>query len=99
MITILKAVTAVMLATVVTAHAGPPRVYSQDGKYLGDADANPYNKNSINNPFGKHGSPFEKDSINNQFGRYGSPYSRDSVNNPYESGRYGNRNKNRGDDG
>jgi len=79
-------------------HAGPPRVYSRDGKYLGDADANQFNPNSINNRFGKHGSQFEKDSINNQFGRYGSPYSRDSVNNPYESGRYGTRNQDRGED-
>jgi hypothetical protein len=87
------------LVTDIPAHAGPPRIYSEDGKYLGDADANPYNKNSVNNPYGKYGSPYEKDSIRNPQGRYGSPMSRDSVNNPYESGRYGNRNRNRGGDG
>lgn len=89
---------ALTLAAVMTAHAGPPRVYSQDGKYLGDASANQYDKNSISNPYGKYGSPYERDSVNNPQGRYGSPLSPDSVNNPYEAGRYGNRNRNRGGD-
>ena len=71
---ILKAAIAAMLAAVISAHAGPPKIYSGDGKYLGDASANPYDKNSVSNPYGKYGSPYEKDSVNNPFGRYGSPY-------------------------
>ena len=98
---ILKAgIATVMLAvfTGILAHAGPPKIYSEDGKYLGDASANQYDKNSVSNPYGKYGSPYEKDSINNPQGRYGSPFSKDSVNNPYESGRYGTRNKNKEED-
>jgi hypothetical protein len=77
------------------AHSGPPKIYSEDGEYLGDASANQYDKNSVSNPYGKYGSPYEKDSINNPQGRYGSPLSPDSVNNPYEAGRYGTRNRNK----
>jgi hypothetical protein len=66
------------------AYAGPPiLVDPQSGKYLGNLNANPYDQNSVSNPFGKFGSPYSQDSINNPVGVYGSPYSNKSINNPY----------------
>jgi hypothetical protein len=52
-------------------------------QYLGNLSANPYDPNSVSNPYGRYGSPYSPDSINNPYGRYGSPYSNQSVNNPY----------------
>ena len=64
--------------------AGPPiLVDPQSGKYLGNLNANPYDQNSVSNPFGEFGSPYSQDSISNPFGVYGSPYSNKSINNPY----------------
>lgn len=63
-----------------------PQVYSQEGKYLGNLNSNPYDPNSVSNPYGQYGSPYSPDSINNPYGRYGSPYSPDSANNPYGQG-------------
>lgn len=62
-----------------------PRIYSGDGqgKYLGRLSANPYDKDSISNPYGKYGSQYSQDSVNNPYGKYGSPYSPYSANNPY----------------
>jgi len=54
-------------------------------KYLGRLSANPYDPESIANPFGRYGSRFSPDSINNPFGRYGSPYSPWSATNPYST--------------
>ena len=66
------------------AYAGPPiLVDPQSGKYLGNLNANPYDQNSVSNPFGEFGSPYSQDSINNPFGVYGSPYSNKSINNLY----------------
>ena len=66
------------------AYAGPPiLVDPQSGKYLGNLNANPYDQNSVSNPFGEFGSPYSQDSINNPVGVYGSPYSNKSINNPY----------------
>ncbi|NBT44103.1 MAG: hypothetical protein EBT06_04125 [Gammaproteobacteria bacterium] len=61
-------------------------MYSQEGRYLGNLNANPYDPNSVSNPYGQYGSPYSPDSINNPYGRYGSPYSPDSANNPYGQG-------------
>jgi hypothetical protein len=72
-------------------HAAPPEIRSKEGKYLGDASRNQFDKNSVSNPFGKYGNKFEKDSVNNPFGRYGSPFSEDSVNNPFAKGSDQNR--------
>jgi hypothetical protein len=52
-------------------------------KYLGDLDSNPYNPNSVSNPYGRYGSEYSPDSINNKYGQYGSEYSSKSANNPY----------------
>ncbi len=51
--------------------------------YLGEYNDNPYDSNSVTNPYGKHGSQYSSDSINNPYGTYGSPYSSKSTTNPY----------------
>jgi hypothetical protein len=50
--------------------------------YLGNTGRNPYDPNSISNPYGA-GNPYNPNSIRNPYGKYGSPYSPHSVNNPY----------------
>jgi len=54
-----------------------------DSQYLGRLSANPYDPNSISNPYGQYGSPYSPTSINNPYSRYGSPYSPQSATNPY----------------
>lgn len=66
-------------------------VYSQDydeqesdeGEYLGRYSSNPYDSQSVSNPYGQYGSQYSSQSVNNPYGQYGSPYSSKSVNNPY----------------
>jgi len=66
------------------AHSAPPiLVDPQTGKYLGNLSNNPYDQNSVSNPYGEYGSPYSQDSINNPVEEYGSPYSDKSINNPY----------------
>lgn len=48
-----------------------PRIYSEDGTYLGELSQNRYSPDSINNRFGKYGSRYSQDSINNRWGPYG----------------------------
>jgi len=45
-----------------------PRLYAQDGTYLGKLAANEYDPESVSNPYGRYGSPYSSTSIN-------SPYS------------------------
>ena len=59
-----------------------PKLYSQDGKYLGKVSSNTLDPDSISNPVGRYGSPVSADSVNNPVGRYGSPVSSESANNP-----------------
>src|SRR5688500_10425415 len=67
-----------------TVQADPPQLRDrQTGKYLGNLSANPYDPNSVSNPYGRYGSEYSQDSINNPHGQYGSRYSNDSANNPY----------------
>ena len=54
-------------------------VHAED---LGELSANPYNPNSIANPFGA-GNPFNPNSVTNPFGVYGNPYSNRSATNPF----------------
>jgi hypothetical protein len=68
------------------AFAGPPGIYAPDGTYLGNLSSNPYDPNSVSNPYGQYGSPYSPYSINNPYGQYGSPYSPNSPNNPYAVG-------------
>jgi len=60
-----------------------PKVYGQDGTYLGKLSTNPYAPDSISNPYGRYGSPYSPSSVNNPYGIYGSPFSPLSPNNPY----------------
>lgn len=59
------------------------RIYSRDGRYLGKLSANPYDPDSIANPYGRYGSRYSPDSVNNPYSRYGSRYSNESPRNPY----------------
>jgi len=59
-----------------------PKLYSQDGKYLGKVSSNPIDPDSISNPVGRYGSSVSPDSVNNPVGRYGSSVSPESANNP-----------------
>jgi hypothetical protein len=58
----------------------------QNNKYLGNLNRNPFDPNSVNNPYGQYGSKYSPDSIMNPYGTYGSPYSPYSPTNPYSSG-------------
>ena len=58
---------------------------SFDGTYLGRVNSNPYDPESISNPYGQYGNPYSPNSINNPYGIYGNPYSPNSVTNPYSS--------------
>ncbi len=60
-----------------------PRLYAPNGQFLGNVNSNPYDPNSIANPYGQYGSPYSPNSINNPYGQYGSPYSPNGVRNPY----------------
>jgi hypothetical protein len=82
--------TILLLALVGTALAQSP--YHLEGynpqtqqydKYLGNLNQNPYDPNSVNNPYGRYGSPYSPDSVRNPYGTYGSPYSPYSPTNPY----------------
>ena len=53
------------------------------GQYLGRLSSNPYDSDSVSNPYGTYGSPYSSNSINNPYGTYGSPYSSKSTTNPY----------------
>ncbi len=68
-------VVGLMLATVTEACA-------QDTEYLGNLSINPYNPDSIANPYGA-GNPYDPNSVMNPYGEYGIPYSPHSVTNPY----------------
>ena len=59
-----------------------PKLYSQDGKYLGKVSSNALDPDSISNPVGRYGSSVSPDSVNNPVGRYGSTVSSESANNP-----------------
>jgi len=79
-----KIATFILLVFSAVAHSAPPiLVDPQTGKYLGNLSNNPYDQNSVSNPYGEYGSPYSQDSINNPVGEYGSPYSDKSINNPY----------------
>ena len=59
-----------------------PKLYGQDGKYLGKVSSNTLDPESISNPIGRYGSSISPDSVNNPIGRYGSSISPESANNP-----------------
>ncbi|MAF84040.1 MAG: hypothetical protein CL797_08060, partial [Chromatiales bacterium] len=47
--------------------------------------SNPYDPESVSNPYGKYGSEYSADSIKNPYAA-GSPYRTDSPTNPYGKG-------------
>lgn len=51
-----------------------PKLYDDQGKYLGRLSRNPYDPDSTSNPYGRFGSPYSPDSIHNPFGA-GNPFS------------------------
>ena len=63
----------------------PILVDPSNGKFLGNLNNNPYDINSVSNPYGRYSSP-SPDSIKNPYGIYGSPYSPKSPNNSYAMG-------------
>jgi len=71
----IKNVTLFLILTILSASAEP--------KYLGNCNKDPFDQNSINNPYGTYGNPYSSDSVKNPYGEYGSKYSNKSVNNPY----------------
>lgn len=66
-----------------------PKIYSSDGRYLGNLNANRYDANSTSNPYGRYGSRYSEESVNNPYGRYGSRYSPEGASNPYGGGTLG----------
>lgn len=48
---------------------GSPQIYSQNGRYLGNLNSNPYDPNSVSNPYGRYGSPYSQQSPNNPYGQ------------------------------
>ena len=58
-------------------------VFLSAATYIGNYNTDKYDPNSVNNPYGKHGSKYSSDSINNPYGQYGSRYSNKSAINPY----------------
>jgi hypothetical protein len=83
---IMATIAIIIIAYMFTIPAHAVSLYSKDGKYLGELNANRYDPNSVSNPYGRYGNPYSPDSINNPYGRYGNPYSQESVNNPYVTG-------------
>ena len=80
----MKHLVSFLVATIIL--AGSPQIYAPDGTYLGNLNNNPYDPNSVSNPYGQYGSPYGTHSIHNPYGLYGSPYSPESANNPYSTG-------------
>jgi hypothetical protein len=62
-----------------------PKLYDADGKYRGRLSNNPYDPDSVSNPYGRFGNPYSSESVNNPYG-VGNPYSLDSPRNPYGRG-------------
>lgn len=58
---------------------------TSEARYLGQLSSNPYDPDSISNPYGRYGSKYSADSINNEYGA-GNPYNSDSPFNPYGEG-------------
>jgi hypothetical protein len=57
-----------------------PKLYAPNGQFLGNANRNPYDPNSIANPYGRYGSQYSPNSVNNPYGQYGNPYSQQYSN-------------------
>jgi hypothetical protein len=62
-----------------------PKLYDSQGNFRGNLNSNPYDPDSVANPYGRYGSEYSSDSINNSYGA-GNPYNQDSPYNPYGQG-------------
>lgn len=62
-----------------------PRLYAEDGTYLGRLSTNRYDPESVSNPYGVYGSRYSPTSIKNPYSVYGSKYSTMSPWNPYST--------------
>jgi hypothetical protein len=62
-----------------------PQLFNSQGEFRGNLNANPYDANSVSNPYGRYGSQYSPDSINNPYGA-GSRYNKDSPKNFFGSG-------------
>jgi hypothetical protein len=60
-----------------------PKIFAQDGTYLGRLNGNTFDPESVANPFGRYGNPYSASSINNPYGRFGNPFSSESPSNPF----------------
>ncbi|MBX9771923.1 MAG: hypothetical protein K2X29_11155 [Candidatus Obscuribacterales bacterium] len=49
------------------------KIYDKEGSFRGNLNDNPYDPNSVSNPYGQYGSKYSPDSINNPYGA-GNPY-------------------------
>ena len=61
------------------------KLYDSEGNFRGNLNDNPYDPDSIANPYGRYGSRYSADSINNPYGA-GSRYKSDSPMNKYGTG-------------
>lgn len=50
-----------------------PKIFDSEGNYKGKLSTNPYDPDSVSNPYGRFGNRFSPDSINNPYGA-GNPY-------------------------
>ena len=62
------------LVTGISSLIDTPKLYDSQGRYRGKLSSNPFDPDSVSNPFGRYGNPFSPDSINNPFGA-GNPFS------------------------
>jgi hypothetical protein len=77
---------ALLIFSAATVAQSPVLVDPSSGKFLGNFNNNPYDPNSVSNPYGRYGSRYSADSINNPNSIYGNPNSIKSPNNPYATG-------------
>lgn len=75
----------ITIGFVIAGYGQSPFLVSPEGGYLGNLNENPWNLNSVANPYGRYGSRYSYDSVNNPYGPYGSAYSINSPNNPYST--------------
>jgi hypothetical protein len=89
----MKTLLILTITTVLVAPAGAqwssfgrgPKIVAPNGQYLGRLNSNPFDPESVANPYGRYGNPYG-DTITNPYSRWGSPYSPDGVRNPYSTG-------------
>jgi len=62
-----------------------PQLYDQEINYRSKLRTNPYDPDSVSNPYGRYGRLYSSESLNNPYGA-GNSYRSDSPTNPYGSG-------------